>query len=43
MGSPANVFVKALTEFVLTDEAELPTAIALEAINREAKKALFTP
>ncbi len=43
MGAPATEYVKALTEFVLTDDAELPTSIALEAINREAKRALFTP
>ncbi|GBL35534.1 hypothetical protein EMGBS15_11290 [Filimonas sp.] len=43
MGAPANEFVKALTEFVLTDDTELPTSIALESINREAKKAMFTP
>jgi hypothetical protein len=41
MGAPASEFVKAITEFVLTDDAQLPTAIALEAINREAKYALF--
>lgn len=41
MGAPASDFVKTLTEQVLTDEAELPTSIALEAINREAKRALF--
>ena len=43
MGAPAAEFVKALTDFVLTDETELPTAIALEAINREAKQVLFQP
>jgi hypothetical protein len=43
MGAAANEFVKAVTEFVLTDGAELPTDIALEIINREAKKALFVP
>ena len=42
-GAPASEFVKALTDFVMTDDTELPTNIALEAINREAKKALFVP
>lgn len=41
LGAPAADFVKMLTEQVLTDDTELPTSIALEAINREAKRALF--
>lgn len=43
MGAPAGDLVRALSEFVMTDETELPTKIALETINREAKRVLFTP
>ncbi|MEN9340149.1 MAG: hypothetical protein RIQ62_1461 [Bacteroidota bacterium] len=43
MGAPAVELVRALTEFVVTDEQVLPTSIALETINREAKQVLFTP
>ena len=42
LGAPASEFVKALTEFVVTDESVLPTSIAIESIHRKAKKALFT-
>ena len=43
MGEPANVLVKKITEHILTSETTMPTDIALEALNREAKFALFTP
>jgi hypothetical protein len=41
LGAPSSQFVKALSEYVMTTESTLPTDIALEVINKEAKKALF--
>lgn len=43
LGTPAANFIKALSEYVLTTESTLPTDIALETINREAKSVLFQP
>lgn len=42
LGSPATLFVKKITEYMAEEkEEDLPTYIALHAINREAKFALF--
>lgn len=41
MGAPAAEFVKNISDFVLSDAQELPTSIALEMINKEAKFLLF--
>ncbi|MBK8330349.1 MAG: hypothetical protein IPL09_12990 [Bacteroidetes bacterium] len=38
MGTPAANYIKALSDFVLNPETTLPTDIALETLNREAKK-----
>lgn len=43
MGASATEFVKQLSEYVLTTESTMPTAIAIEAINREAKHVLLVP
>ncbi len=43
LGTPASEFVKRLTDFVLTSESAMPTDIALEIINKEAKATLFPP
>jgi len=43
MGAPASEFVKAVTEWVVTDDSVLPTTIALETLNKEAKRVLFSP
>jgi hypothetical protein len=43
MGTPAASFIKMLSEYVLNEETTLPTSIALETINREAKSVLFSP
>ncbi|MBL7754523.1 MAG: hypothetical protein JNM44_08600 [Chitinophagaceae bacterium] len=40
MGAPSADFVKALSEYVVNTESTMPTAIALETIDREAKKLL---
>jgi hypothetical protein len=43
MGTPAANYIKALSDFVLNPETTLPTDIALETLNREAKSILFSP
>ncbi len=43
LGEPAANYIKKLTDFVLTSETTLPTGIALEVINREAKNLLNAP
>ena len=44
MGDTASTLVRKITEHILTaDETTMPTDIALEALNREAKFALFPP
>lgn len=43
MGAPAADYIKRLSEYVLQTESTLPTTIALETINREAKSVLFSP
>ncbi len=43
LGAPAANYIKALSDFVLDPHTTLPTNIALETINREAKSILFSP
>lgn len=43
MGAPASVFVKKLSEYMTNTESTMPTDIALESINREAKRVLLVP
>lgn len=41
MGAPAADLIKAISERVIQQEEDAPTAIALEALNKEAKILLF--
>ncbi len=41
MGEPATLLMSKMTEYIVTTESVMPTAIALETINREAKQMLF--
>jgi hypothetical protein len=41
LGASASDFVKAISERVLQQQEDLPTTIALEQLNREAKMLLF--
>ena len=42
MGAPASEFVKKLSEYISNTESTIPTDIALETLNREAKSILFS-
>lgn len=41
LGAPASVFVTKLSEYLVNTESTIPTDIALETINKEAKFILF--
>ena len=41
MGDSGQLFVQRLSEYVLTTEETLPTSIALDQLNKEAKILLF--
>lgn len=41
LGAPASEYVKKLSEYIVNTESTIPTDIALETINREAKAVLF--
>jgi hypothetical protein len=41
MGASASVFVTKLSEYIVNTESTIPTEIALETINKEAKYILF--
>lgn len=42
MGAPSSEFVKKLSEYIAHTESTIPTDIALETLNREAKGILFS-
>lgn len=42
MGAPSQHYIKKLSEFLVNAETTIPSDIALEAINREAKKLLIS-